>query len=438
MVGEKDEEQLSLRAEAHDLVDRGLTAHSVKEGEDLSRLSGKKITHLLEAVDKGLSLHPELRSAMAEVERARTTEDMSKGGYLPRLELSAGPENAIFGDLGYDVTLSQMLYDWGRVDSKVEAASASRRQKIENLLVVREDAALEIAEAYLDVLLYSQRVSAADSYRSRLQELQGLILERASNGYADRSEEGRIELALARAGEQLSIERGSLQDAEQQYGVLVGEPPGYMSEPADPAIISRLFANADKLETALEHAPLFRKAREDVAIAEADVRQAEVSLLPQLNLEGSLQRREIGSTLTEDSVIALRLRMDAIQGLSNFQRPDAERQRLEAARWTLDTMKRDLRRKLISISETESVLRWREKSLVSQVAEATKISGVYRDQFLVSMRDITDLISIESEHFEAERELSNVRSERLRAQYRAASQVGWLVPLFEGREFGGI
>ncbi len=61
------------------------------------------------------------------------------------------------------------------------------------------------------------------------------------------------------------------------------------------------------------------------------------------------------------------------------------------------------------------------------------MQSLYRAQFIVGMRDITDLLTIETELFEAERQLINTRSERQRTQYRTAAQVGLLVPWLEGR-----
>lgn len=48
-----------------------------------------------------------------------------------------------------------MLYDWGRVTSKVDSASATQRKLSEAVLVARDDAALDIVETYLDVLAWS-------------------------------------------------------------------------------------------------------------------------------------------------------------------------------------------------------------------------------------------------------------------------------------------
>lgn len=392
---------------------------------------------LEDAVHLGLARHPEVRSSMAEVEQANTQLDISKAGYYPRLEASVGPENAIYGDLGYNLTASQLLYDWGRVESQVETASASLRQQMETLLVVREDAALDICETYLDVLGAQQRIEVVRRHIARLDELNQLIRRRAGAGYSDSSEQGRAELELARAQEQLLIEQGSLQDARQQYQELIGAPPSELQLPRT-ATFAKHLAAPGVLDRAIARAPLYRQAHEKKAVEEAKVREADAALLPQLNLEGSLVRREIGGQMTDDSVIALRIRMDAFQGLSNFQRPKVARQRLEAANWNIDSMRRDIRRKVLSLTENESIIQWRERSLTEQIKNAQDVANAYRDQFIVGLRDMTDLLGIQKEHFEAERQAITLQSEHQRVQYRAASQLGLLVPLLENRLAQGI
>lgn len=393
---------------------------------------------LREAVHASLAVHPEVHSAMAEVDQASTELDISKGGYYPKLQASAGPDSSFFGDLGYDITVSQMLYDWGRVASRVDASSAQQRQKLENLLVVRDDAALDICEVYLDVLTAEQRVSSVRTHIQRLDDLNDLIRQRTSAGYSDSGELSRAALELSRAQEQLSIEKGTLRDARQQYQELTGEPAADLEQPDIKSFAKQLLGSG-ALEEAITASPLYRQTQQEKAVEEAKVREADAALRPQLNLEGSVMRREIGGDPTNDSALTLRVRMDTFEGLSNFQRPRAARQRLLAAEWNVDATRRDIRRKVMSLLESETTMRWREQSLSEQIKSAQDVASIYEEQFVVGLRDMTDLLNIQRERFEAERQLISLRSEHQRVQYRASAQLGLLVPLLEERlPTGGV
>ncbi|KRW62443.1 TolC family protein [Pseudomonas sp. TTU2014-080ASC] len=383
-----------------------------------------------EAVQLGLAINPQVRAAMAEAARAGTDVDIAKGGYYPAVSMSGGPQEFDFGEVVYDLTASQMLYDWGRVASKVESANATQRKKLEELMVAQDDAALDIVETYLELLAAEQRL---ESVRMHIEHIDSIrqMTEVRGQGYSDRSELDRASLELVRAQEQMSAEKGKLQDLRNQFLILVGQEPEALEIP-EPYSLERYLARGD-VGKVISSSPLQRKALEDANVAEAELREAKASLLPQLNLEASHLRREIGGRMEDDSMVSLRFRMETIQGLSNFYRPAAAQQRLEAARWSADAMQRDIRRKLQTLFDTAETLRWREQSLQQQVQQADQVTGLYREQFEVGRRDVIDLLNVQRERFEAERQLINLKIEQKTIEYRAAAQVGLLSAMLEKR-----
>ncbi|MFP6397207.1 TolC family protein, partial [Pseudomonas aeruginosa] len=171
----------------------------------------------------------------------------------------------------------------------------------------------------LDLLASERRVEAVREHIQRLDGIREMTQARGGDGYADRSELDRANLELSRAQEQLSLEKGNLQDARNQYAILVGQEPADLVEP-EPMSLQRYLAASD-MARVIRESPLQRKALEDANVAEAEVREAKASLLPQLNLEASALRREIGGHPESDSVVSLRFRMDTFQGRSTFRRP---------------------------------------------------------------------------------------------------------------------
>ncbi|WP_204307875.1 hypothetical protein, partial [Klebsiella pneumoniae] len=69
--------------------------------------------------------------------------------------------------------------------------------------------------------------------------------------------------------------------------------------------------------------------------------------------------------------------MDVVRGFSNFQRPAAARQRLEAARWSADATRRDLRRKMRTLFDNSDALGLREQALQQQVDESSRVGTLY-------------------------------------------------------------
>ncbi len=182
----------------------------------LAPLSAAGMT-LDEAVRRGLSINPLVAQAEQELAEAATEVDIARDGYWPTVGLSAGPENFSTSNFGYDLTASQTLYDWGRVSSQVDGASAAFRQFEEELVLVSQEAALDIAEVYLDVLNAREREAVVERHIEALQRIERLADSRSQVGYADRTESDRAALELARAREQAALEEGTRRDAVLQF-----------------------------------------------------------------------------------------------------------------------------------------------------------------------------------------------------------------------------
>ncbi|WP_234272095.1 TolC family protein [Billgrantia zhangzhouensis] len=385
---------------------------------------------LAEAVHQGLAIHPAVSAAEAEAMEAATQVGIARDGYWPNLQASAGPENSLWGDVGYDITAAQMLYDWGRVRSRVENAEAAQRQRLEALKATSDEAALDIVETYLDVLHATQRLVVVDAHIERLEALAGVSRRRSQGGFVGRGEVERVELELARAGEQRSLARGDLRDAALQFRELVERSPEALDWPSPPPWLEAL-RRPERLEAALEEAPLLGQAREALHAARAEARERRAARLPQLNLEGSLLRREIGGRMEEDAVVALRLRMEPLQGLSSARQVTAAQQRIEAAQWSRHATRRDLRRQLASLLELDEMIGWRLQAVEAQLASADEVAVAYQEQFEVGLRDIADLLTVARDRFEAKRQHTDLQTERLRIPYRAAAQLGQLAVLLE-------
>jgi len=389
---------------------------------------------LEQAVMRGLARHPQVQVAQSEVSMATTEVEMARNAYLPSVNASAGPAAA---GLGYDLTLSQPLYDWGQAGSVVDQKRAQLAQQQANLQVVRDDVALEIIETHLDVASARAQLSLLDDHLARLSAISEMTRARVEGRFADQSEAGRVALALATAQGTKARLEGDLADAAGRYELLVDEPAEALLLPASPGFLKEL-ADEGALDAAIAGAPLYQKAALGVRVADAGVREANASRFPRLNLEGGVQRREIGGRLVNDSSISLRFRVSTQQGLSALQRPQLEAERREAAKWTAENTARDLKRTVGSLERSDKALAAQIDALADQIDQAEAVRSLYGEQFLVGRRDIQDLVVMETEQFESQRQRVELVIERLRLEYRAAAQLGLLTPAMSGDEMQAL
>lgn len=381
---------------------------------------------LQEAVQRALDRHPEVLAAQAEVAQARTEIAIARNAYLPALSASAGPAGR---GVGYDVTLSQTLYDFGQAGGLVGQKRALLQQRQANLEVVRDDATLEVVEVYLDIANKSMQISHLDAHVARLGELVDIARARVEGRYADEAELARVRVAAAGAQADRARLTGELAQAQDHYRLLLDEAPNGVQLPPQPQILAP-FSAPSALEQAIAAAPLYRRAESNVRAADASVREARASRWPRLALEGSVQRREIGGRLLDDSVVALRFRMNAQQGLSGLQRPRLEAERRETAALGAEAVARDLRRVVGSLGLLDQALATRIGAFADQSDQSEAARRLYHEQFMVGRREVQDLVAMETEHLTAERQVTELTIERLRLQYRAAAQLGLLAKAF--------
>lgn len=386
-------------------------------------------TAIEEAVRKGLAINPEIRAGLSEEAAGETDIEIAQSGYYPSLSVSGGPRSVGFEGMSYDVTAAQMLYDWGKVASTVDSAKAAQRQISERLRQKREEVALDIVETYLNILVTERQMEGLEAHIADLDEIRQMTVARSEGRYADRSEMERASLELARAREQLAIERSTLENARNEYRLLVGEEARRLADPA-PASVAAYVARHD-FTALIKGSPSYRIAMEDRRSAEAKLKEARSSLLPQLNLEGSMTRRDIGGVPHDDSVVALRFRMSNLQGFSSILRSRGARQRLETAIFNERSIAQDLRRELQTLFDNAAMLREREQSLDAQVKASAALGETYFEQFRVGQRDVIDLLNTRREHFEANRQLVSTRIDRLRVEYQAAARLGLIGALLE-------
>jgi adhesin transport system outer membrane protein len=381
-----------------------------------------------EAVATGIGRHPEIAAAASEVRAARTDVDVAKAGYLPSVSVSGGPQDISPDEWAYEVTAAQMVHDWGQVRSQVRGARATQRQRQDEWLVARDEAALDIIETYLDLLLARRHREVDRAQIATLEDFAQMTGLRATSGYADRSEPDRSQLELARARQRLASDEGLIADAASQFETLVGTPPGTLAEPSPRSMMALASGSTDAL---IDAAPLYLKAVEDSEHARAEYDETRTSILPRVNLEATALSREIGGRMQSDAILAIRLRMNPMQGLSSFDRVEGARQRVDAARWKEGAARRDIERRLRNLATNGAALADQEAALERQVSSAGELGGLYREQFEAGKRDIIDLITIQREHYDARRSLNEVHLQLIRIQYQIAAQLGRLTDLIE-------
>lgn len=400
---------------------------------------------LQEAVSLAISTNPEV-GAVAN-DRLAVDEELRQGEALfyPQIDLRAetGPEfseNATTDNQGHDsgkwrhrsqasLTLSQLLFDGFFAQSEVERQRARVKSAAYRVGETAEFVGLDAVEAYLEVLRHRERVQIAEdnveTHRATLRKVQ----QRAEAGGGNIADVRQAEARLSAAESALVETRGDLRDAEALFERVIGQKPDTLDPPTLP--VDALPADVDQaVAAALENSPTVQFARADVETAQADVKQQEASLYPDLRLEvgGSIADNLEGRTDTEHSASALLvMRWNLYRGGADTARIREFKHRLAEATDVLRINERNVTQDARVSWNAMEVSRQNVQILTQNVEANLRTRDVYAQQFDIGQRGLLDLLDANNELYLSRDNLITAKYAEIFASYRLLATMGALV-----------
>lgn len=400
---------------------------------------------LQEAVSLAISTNPEV-SAVAN-DRLAVDEELRQGRalYYPQIDLRAetGPEfseNATVDANGDDngdwkhrslasLTLSQLLFDGFFADSEVERQKARVKSAAYRVGETAEFIGLDAVEAYLEVLRHRERVQISednvDVHRATLHQVE----QRAQAGGGNIADVRQAEARLSAAESALVEARGDLRDAEALFERVIGQKPDTLETPTIP--VDALPADVDEaVAISIENSPTVQFARADIETAQADVKQQEASLYPDLRLEvgGSIGDNLDGKTDTEhDASALLVMRWNLYRGGADTARIREFKHRLAEATDVLRINERAVAEDARVSWNAIEVSRQNVQILALNVEANQRTRDVYAQQFDIGQRGLLDLLDASNELYLSRDNLITARYAEIFATYRLLATMGALV-----------
>ncbi|MDM9586501.1 TolC family outer membrane protein [Pseudomonas asiatica] len=396
---------------------------------------------LPEAMQKALEVHPEIQAGV----NARTAADYqlraAKGGYLPKVDLTAG-----YGREGTDspgtgnrwetlnrgesaINLRQMVFDGFATSNEVGRQQATVNSRAYSLLGTSERTALEVAQVYLDVLTRREMVRLAQDNLSNHERVLDQIKLRTSRGVGRYADLDQAEARLAQARNNLITEQTNLADANTNYLSVVGQMPDELSAPAP--FIDLLPANLDEARHQLvESSPILRSAESDIAAAEKQYETAKSTFYPRFDAElGRTADNNIDGVQGHNNEWQAMLRMNF-----NLYNGGSNKADLESKSY-LANQALDIRNNALRQLNEELGLAWNalenanaQVPIAQQyVDHSIRVRSAYQQQFTLGERTLLDLLDSENETFTAQRRLVEVKNIQVYTQYRIKATMGQLL-----------
>lgn len=399
---------------------------------------------LRDAAQKAVSNNPEVQARVHAFNAAREEVGVAQGGYFPRVDVIAsvgrerlrqpGIDSQSFNRSLNSIALTQMLWDGLGTRNEVARLGHAKLTRYYELLDAADNAALEAARAYLDVVRYRKLVVLAEEnyvqHRSVYEQIQRKV--QAGAGRRVDFEQAAGRLALAESN--LITESANLHDVTARYQRLVGEmPPPELPVPAP--LNSDIPPSADAAQQqAQQRSPALAAAIENVRAAQSEAAGRKAAFSPRVDfrLRQDWDRNRDGiEGRRDDGVAEFVVNYNLFNGGSDVARTRQFAERLNNSKDLRDKACRDLRQTVaIAYNDTRKIteqLRYLDQHQTS----IEKARDAYRKQFDIGQRTLLDLLDTENELFQARRAYANADADLAIAYARVQAGTGNMLPALQ-------
>ncbi len=398
-----------------------------------------QVTTLKSVVEKAVLTNPEVLQRWHAYKAAQGERDAAYGGYLPKLDLSASKGRDHRSDPILEkhytrdsttLTLTQMLYDGFATRNEIRRVDHTLLVRMFELKESSENAALEAARAFFDVLRYRKLVFLAEENYVRHRSVYDQIQKKVQSGVGRRVdlEQAAGRLALAEAN--LLTETSNLHDVSARYMRVIGGQPAKEMESLVNISGDIPKDMAEALSTAQRGNPTLLASIENVRAALAAARFRDAAYQPRLDLR---LKRDTGHNLNGynglhgTSTAEVVLNWNLFNGLSDLGRSRQYAEQHNVAKDVRDKTCRDIRQTVAIAYNDTRKLNEQLGYLDQHQLSIEKARDAYRKQFDIGQRTLLDLLDSENELFQAKRAYSNAEHDLAIAYARTHAGLGRLL-----------
>lgn len=403
---------------------------------------------LQDTVKKAVVSNPEVQARWHAFLSSKHEQDVARGGYYPRLDLTTGvgreklqepdaPTTSL-NRRGAALTLNQMIYDGFATRDEVARLAYAKLVRYYEVLDASESTALEAARAYLDALRYRELFTLTQDNLAQHDQVFKLIQERVEAGVGRRVDLEQAGGRLALAQSNMLTETSNLHDVSARFLRIVGELPP--DEMLAPALLTQGIPSSieETLKRGYQGSPAFNAAIENVRAAQADARGRQANFQPRVDLRASQDVAYNDSGLagrSDNQVIELVLNYNLFKGGADQAQVRQYAERLAQSKELRDKACRDIRQNLsIAFNDIHNLSR-QLVFLDQHQLSIEKARVAYREQFDIGQRTLLDLLDTENEYFQARRAYVNATYEHAIAHARTLAGMGKLLPTLQvGRD----
>lgn len=365
---------------------------------------------LSQAVNRAVAWHPSIAEVVGKLYAQIQQVDVAKAKYYP--QINAGMNNGYtnsYSDSGFSpslvLSLSQMLYDFGKVASQVRAENAGVAQEQANVLVSIDTVSHETATAIVQVQTWQQMVTVAKEQLEALSAIGRLANQRNDEGASSLSDVVQTDARIEGARSQLVQYQASLESSQATLMTWLGWKNLNAISNDFPQKLGRsceLAKPDDKL------VPAVLAAWAQANVAQANLDYANAQMTPTVSLEPEVRRYLNDNYAGHESVDRtqysawVKVEMPIYQGGGLTARRNAASHAVESAQSAIQRTRLDVRKKLLADRSEAMNLATSLQIQKRQETLSERTRELYQQQYLdLGSRPLLDVLNAEQEVYQA-------------------------------------
>ncbi|ONN51576.1 RND transporter [Acinetobacter genomosp. 33YU] len=368
-----------------------------------------------QAIYQALQRRPEVTQSIATIAGQNASIDAAKAAYYPQISGGITTADLTSGERGrqlFTISVSQMLYDFGKTKSSVDVEKARLFQDQAKALSSIDDIAYQTANAIVNIKRYQEIIHIADQQINGIAHIAEIANLRANAGISSQADPVQAQSNLEAAQSNKIVQETQLKQYQQKLRNLLG----YDVSNVEINIPEDLVKNAGLYdETKFTLIPEMLAAQAAIQIAKYQKEQTKLSNYPTISIKGNLSQALNGKNPNnnEDDGFYNSIMLETT---SNFFQGGAVRSRERAASYAEEAAKAELNTVYLDISDQVQLIRQEIENKQKQIQvlrerqkSTTRTKELYQEQYKLGTRSVVDLLNSEQAIHSAAQEIETAK-----------------------------
>ena len=391
-------------------------------------------------VDAALK-HPDVKAVRFARRANQFAIRESRAGWMPQVstQLNNGKVNndpsailgtpsRVYDNASFNVTVRQLVYDFGATNSLIEAANAKDQQSLYRQFSTESDVSFKAVQAYHELVRALRQFELAQRNEDARAAILNLVKQRQEIGGGTLSDVVRAESRLAEATANKTTYRKNLGSVQASYREYFGGDGSNVRFDSPVFDINATGDLMSEMGLAGQVSWKVRVAQAARAVAEADARNARAKSFASINLEVSSTRRDwvAPGTPGTDRTVALVARQALYTGGADTARIDQAVQKVMQSQEELQAAELEYKRQieqLIMESQFAQPLLNSRRLTAGLAADSLRM---VREQYAYRRGTLLDLLTAQEALYFSGRDLIDAEVDKALASYKLLASAALL------------